>query len=109
MRHRDFLKALQLVGDPHGMRVLLLLRDKGPLAVSEIVASFRSPPVAQPIVSRTLKKLRGEKLVRAVRQGTRTRYDLNHAVFGELVSQLQESFPVGREVRGVMEGEEGPM
>jgi DNA-binding transcriptional ArsR family regulator len=63
--------VLEALGDPTRRRVLELVRETGPVAVSAIAAEL---PVSRPAVSQHLRVLEGAGLVTCRTQGTRHLY-----------------------------------
>jgi DNA-binding transcriptional ArsR family regulator len=81
-------KALDAIGEPRRRQLLLLLRDRGPMAVGELAELVA---VTQQAVSQHLKVLQEAELVEARREGTRHIYAVRPEGF-EPVQDFVEGF-----------------
>ena len=76
--------AFRALSDPTRRDILRLLRD-GPRTSGEIAQHFDA---AWPTISRHLAVLRDAELVKAERDGSSIRYELDSTVFQEVVEHL---------------------
>lgn len=90
----EFSELLQLIAEPHRLRILCVLAEnckKLPegICVSEMVELFQEP---QNLISHHLGMLKRAQLVLAKREGKNIRYRLNTEVYQQLRNSLKIIF-----------------
>lgn len=80
-----------LIGDLNRLRLLMVIRNRGPICVSDLV---QATGLKTPTMSRALRLLRAFGLVAAHRDGRSRRYELTDDREHALLEHLVEPTPV---------------
>jgi len=100
------LRKLRVLAEPLGMRIVLALRDRGPLSVGELVQGFSGVPVAQSAVSGALNRLGRSGIVFPETTGSQPRYCLNQENIRNAFVIAQTVYLSAGEIDEPLEGEE---
>ena len=100
------LGGLAALSDPLAMRIILFLKRRGPMTISDLVRSFAGRPVSQPAVSLAVKRLCKNNLVLRNEMYGQRYYLVYEQSLADIFSVAKLMFLDMQTVSGPMDGEE---